>query len=127
MQWRKNWYSLYLKAADGLLEDFLKANSYLKSLSTEKPYTDLKSAYARLYSWTYISNLFQEIYVGTYLWKDTLDNPKLKALYKTVFTYTMVYVQLHVSHIDVLILTAIAICTCHCLMLPVTPERTCSQ
>jgi hypothetical protein len=88
--WRKNWYSLYLKAADGLLEDFIDTHTYLKSLSTEKPYTDLKAAYAKLYSWIYIHNLFHAIYVGTYLWKETLEKPLLKALYKTLFTYTMV-------------------------------------
>jgi hypothetical protein len=41
------------------------------------------------YCWTHISDLFNGIYVGTYLWKDTLDKPKMKALYKIMFTYTM--------------------------------------
>jgi hypothetical protein len=89
LQWRKNWYSLYISVADNLIQDLLAANAYLKALPTEKPYAELKSAYGRLYTWVYISDLFHAIYVGTYLWKETLDKPKLKALYKTIFTYTM--------------------------------------
>jgi hypothetical protein len=90
LQWRKNWFSLYLDAAEVLIQELLAANGYLKALSTEKPYTDLKSAYARLYSWLYIGNLFHQIDVGTYVWKDTLEKPLMKALYKTMYTYTMV-------------------------------------
>jgi hypothetical protein len=90
IQWRKNWFSLYLEAADQMVQEFVKVNAYLKALSTEKPYADLKSAYARLYSWVHVSQLFHAIDVGTFLWKETLDNPKMKALYKTIFTYTMV-------------------------------------
>jgi hypothetical protein len=90
LQWRKNWYSLYISVADNLIQDLLAANAYLKALPTEKPYVELKSAYGRLYSWVYISDLFHGIYVGTYLWKETLENPMLRALYKTIFTYTMV-------------------------------------
>jgi hypothetical protein len=89
MQWRKNWFSLYLEVADQKIQDFVKVNAYLKALSTEKPYADLKSAYARLYGWAHVQDLFRGIDVGTFLWKDTLDKPKLKALYKTIFTYTM--------------------------------------
>jgi hypothetical protein len=73
-----------------VIQDLLASNAYLKALPTEKPYAELKSAYARLYSWVYISDLFHGIYVGTYLWKETLDKPMLRALYKTIFTYTMV-------------------------------------
>jgi hypothetical protein len=90
ISWRKNWYSLYISAADNMIQNLLSANAYLKALPNDKPYAELKSAYGRLYSWVYISDLFHSIYVGTYLWKETLEKPIMKALYKTIFTYTMV-------------------------------------
>jgi hypothetical protein len=90
LQWRKNWYALYIETAEEILQNLLDTNSYLKALPTEKPYVDLKSAYSRFYSWTQINQLFHAIHVGTYLWKDTLEKPNSKALYKTLFTYTMV-------------------------------------
>jgi hypothetical protein len=90
LQWRKNWYALYIEVAEEILRNLVNTNGYLKALPTEKPYVDLKSAHSRFYSWTQINQLFQAIHVGTYLWKDTLDKPNSKALYKTLFTYTMV-------------------------------------
>jgi hypothetical protein len=89
LTWRKNWYALYIESAEAILQNLLDTNSYLKSLPTEKPYVDLKSAYSRFYTWTQIHQLFNAIHVGTYLWKDTLEKPNTKALYKTLFTYTM--------------------------------------
>jgi hypothetical protein len=72
-----------------ILNNPLNTNSYLKALPTEKPYNDLKSAYSRCYSWTQVQQLFNGIYVGTYLWKDTLENPKMNALYTTIYVYTL--------------------------------------
>jgi hypothetical protein len=43
LQWRKNWYALYIEAAEEILRNLVNTNSYLKALPTEKPYVDLKS------------------------------------------------------------------------------------
>jgi hypothetical protein len=90
LQWRKNWYALYIESAEGILQNLLQNHAYLRALPTEKPYMELKSAYSGFYSWTQVNQLFHAIDVGSYMWKDTLDNPKTTALYKTLFVYTMV-------------------------------------
>ena len=85
--WRKNWASLYIKAANAIQSEIEEANPFMEDL----PIDGLRSTYTSKYSWALIHRLFQEIFVGIIDWRETLRDPEsgISKLYKNVFTYTM--------------------------------------
>ena len=95
-EWKKNWFSLYAQAAT-VLQKELEVAKHWGGLDK----SELVSAYSGVYTPEYTITLFRRIHAGTIDWRASLRNTKLNALYRTAFTYCMVYVSPELVHLFV--------------------------
>lgn len=84
LEWRKNWFSNFMRNVDLYREKLEKENVGYATLGEEF----LKQAYSKHFS-------FEGIFfiMGTMSavidWRATIVQPAVKALYKTIFTYSL--------------------------------------
>lgn len=86
-EWKKNWFFKYIKAAGKIQVELERAGPW-----TELPFERLRGAYKAKFSYEYLYTMMADIHAGTIDWRETLKGDNCLILYRTVFTYTMVYV-----------------------------------
>jgi len=87
-EWKKNWFFKFIKASGNIQQELEKAGTW-----TDLPFDRLKEAYKRKFAYEYLYTMMAEIHAGTIDWRETLRNENCFKLYRTVFTYTMMYVK----------------------------------
>ena len=85
---KKNWFFKFVKASGNIQQELEKAGTW-----TDLPFDRLKETYKRKFAYEYLYTMMAEIHAGTIDWRETLRNENCFKLYRTVFTYTMMYVK----------------------------------
>lgn len=85
LQWRKNWFSLYFMEVDILQRRLQDENRGYQALTGN----ELREAYASHFSY---ENFFALMGTSRAVvdWRATLEDKNMNALYKTIFTYSLV-------------------------------------
>ncbi|KAI5839145.1 hypothetical protein DFP73DRAFT_599159 [Morchella snyderi] len=89
LQWRKNWFSLYMIEVDKMQRTIEENNRGYIALTGR----NLRDAYGSQFNYENFYAL-----MGTTRapvdWRKTLESKPVSALYKTIFTYSMIYVHM---------------------------------
>lgn len=86
--WKKNWFRRYIKVADGLQQNYMTKGAWEKITDPDV----LKGLYSDKCAYEPIHQMLTACDDRLVDWRVTFGNASVNSMYRTLFTYTMLYV-----------------------------------